>query len=173
MNNKVHIKPDAKYIDIHHNDVVNIDMSTKEPASEELEEAAEKYATEGDETSGLFVIKEEADAFIAGANWQKQKDYKKYAHVSLQDIHDAWQELIKNIPDIRSMPAVCFARGADWQKQQLMKDAVEVKIVNCANVASESQDICGKYFSCVGSFKEDEYCPSLGDKVKLIFVKED
>ena len=45
----------------------------KEPASEDLEEAAKRYATEGDEISGLYIIDEEVDAFIAGAKWQKER----------------------------------------------------------------------------------------------------
>ena len=39
--------------------------------SEELEEAAKRYATEGDEISGLYIIDEEVEAFKAGAKWQK------------------------------------------------------------------------------------------------------
>ena len=34
-----------------------------------LEEKANAYATEGDETSGTCIVQEEADAFIAGANY--------------------------------------------------------------------------------------------------------
>ena len=41
--------------------------------SNDLEEAAERYATEGDEISGLQIIEEEKDAFIAGAKWQKER----------------------------------------------------------------------------------------------------
>lgn len=37
--------------------------------SEELEEAAKRYATEGDEISGLCIIDEEVEAFKAGANY--------------------------------------------------------------------------------------------------------
>jgi hypothetical protein len=39
----------------------------EEPVSEDLEEAARKYATEGDEISGLYIIDEEVEAFKAGA----------------------------------------------------------------------------------------------------------
>ena len=45
----------------------------KEPASEDLEEAAKRYATEGDEISGLYIIDEEVEAFKAGAKWQKER----------------------------------------------------------------------------------------------------
>lgn len=46
----------------------------EEPASEDLEEAAKIYATEGDEeTGGLYIVEEEVDAFKAGAKWQKEQ----------------------------------------------------------------------------------------------------
>lgn len=121
-----------------------IDSLPEEPASEDLEEVAKRYATEGDEISGLYTVDEEVEAFKAGAEWQKQQDYKMYAHVPLKDIHDAWQELKKNKPDIENYPAVCFQKGADWRenhmkelfrteyekgrfdmREEMMKDAVE------------------------------------------------
>lgn len=49
------------------------DLPKEEPVSEDLEEAAKRYATEGDEISGLYIIDEEVDAFKAGANWQKEQ----------------------------------------------------------------------------------------------------
>ena len=55
----------------------------KEPASEDLEEAAKRYATDGDEISGLYIIDEEVDAFIAGANWQKQQMMAKAVDVTI------------------------------------------------------------------------------------------
>ena len=50
-----------------------IDSLQEEPVSEDLEEAAKRYATEGDEISGLYIIDEEVDAFKAGAKWQIAK----------------------------------------------------------------------------------------------------
>lgn len=50
-----------------------IDSLQKEPVSEDLEEAAKIYATEGDEISGLHIIDEEVEAFKAGAKWQKER----------------------------------------------------------------------------------------------------
>ena len=44
-----------------------------EPVSEGFEDAAKRYATEGDEISGLYIIDEEVDAFKAGAKWQKEQ----------------------------------------------------------------------------------------------------
>lgn len=48
-----------------------IDSLQEEPVSEDLEEAAKRYGTEGDEISGLYIIEEEVEAFKAGAKWQK------------------------------------------------------------------------------------------------------
>lgn len=45
----------------------------EEPVSEDLEEAAKRYATEGDEISGLHIVDEEVEAFKAGAEWQKEQ----------------------------------------------------------------------------------------------------
>jgi len=43
------------------------------PDCDDLEEAAKRYATEGDEISGLYIIDEEVDAFKAGAIWQREQ----------------------------------------------------------------------------------------------------
>jgi hypothetical protein len=50
----------------------------EEPVSKDLEEAAKRHATEGDEISGLYIIDEEVEAFKAGANWQKQQMFDKF-----------------------------------------------------------------------------------------------
>ena len=74
----------------------------KEPASEDLEEATKRYATEGDEISGLHIIDEEVDAFIAGAKWQKQQ-----------------------ILDCNTTLQRTFELGKQEMKQQLMAKAVD------------------------------------------------
>jgi len=48
----------------------------EEPVSKDLEKAAKRYATEGDEKSGLYIIDEEVEAFKAGAKWQKEHLWK-------------------------------------------------------------------------------------------------
>ena len=50
-----------------------IEALKEEPVSEDFEEAAKRYATEGDEISGLHIIDEEVEAFKAGAKWQKER----------------------------------------------------------------------------------------------------
>lgn len=94
---------------------------------EDLEEELKEWMEYGPHTNFPWCTIPDAIEITARhfADWQKAKDYKMYAHVSLRNIHDAWQELIKNNPDIRNTPAVCFARGADWQKEQ-DKETIEV-----------------------------------------------
>lgn len=60
------------------------DLPKEEPASEELDEAAKRYATEGDEISGLHIIDEEVEAFNAGANWQKEKLMAKAVDIEVK-----------------------------------------------------------------------------------------
>ena len=60
------MEEDARFLDF-------LDSIQEEPVSEELEEAAKRYATEGDEISGLHIIDEEVDAFIAGAKWKEEQ----------------------------------------------------------------------------------------------------
>ena len=79
-----------------------LDSLQEEPVSEELEEAAKRYATEGDEISGLYIIDEEVEAFKAGAKWQKEKEYTCYEEA--------------------------FEDGAKWKNEQMMAKAVEMVV---------------------------------------------
>jgi hypothetical protein len=55
----------------------------EEPVSEDLEKAAKRYATEGDEISGLYIIEFEVDAFKAGAKWQFEQLMAKAVDVTI------------------------------------------------------------------------------------------
>lgn len=173
-----------------------INTISKESASEDLEEAAELYYEEdcpyegearvvNNEHDVWFPSQAIEDAFVAGAEWQKQKDYKMYAHVSLKDIHDAWQELKSNKPDIENSPAICFCRGANWRENQMkealqteyekgrfdmkgemMKDAVD------ATIFSELKGSDGSLFQA----KSDRFRMNgvkLGKIIKIIPIKEE
>lgn len=95
-------------------------LGKEEPVSENLEEAADKYAKEQYPwQNGYEKWELPIRDFKAGAEWQKQQDYKMYAHVPLKEIHDTWQELKKNKPDIENYPAVCFQKGADWRENHM------------------------------------------------------
>ena len=105
----------------------------EEPASEDLIEEIDKIWKTcnpidegmGVETANIH-IEQFDDIARHFTDWQKQKDYKMYAHLPLKDIHDAWQELKNNKPDIENSPAICFCRGANWRENQ-MKEALQTE----------------------------------------------
>jgi len=146
-----------------------------EKPSEELEEEIERYlSTEWkldedlnkDEPIYIYDCTWEDLKIFARhfAEWQKMKDYDRYAHVSLKDIHDAWHKLKETNPDIEKHPAVCFARGADWQKEQMLKESVEARVFNV--IPSRSVVMYDAYYPN-GVPHNDK-----GVIGKLIFVKE-
>lgn len=60
--------------DAYRNVLTILNSMQEEPVSEELDEAAKRYATEGDEeTGGLYIIEEEVDAFKAGSEWKEKQ----------------------------------------------------------------------------------------------------
>ena len=166
--------------------------STIEDLEEEIDRCWEGWIDPNPEVKGVdgYLSKDEFSVYARHfAEWQKQKDYKMYAHVPLKDIHDAWQELKKNKPDIENYPAVCFQKGADWQKQknfeelfksdmtlfkecyekgrldmreEMMKDAVDATILDVDARTIE-----------FGLWPENLLDIKEGDKVKIIIVKEE
>lgn len=170
-----------------------IDSLPEEPANKGLEEAAEVFYNNCNLAKSswwdegiLHKMSESKETFIAGAEWQKEKDYKMYAHVSLKDIHDAWQELKKNKPDIENYPSVCFQKGADWREnqmkealqteyekgrfdiqQEMMKDAVkDCSVIFLSDNKNWLQIPGANLVKALESFKQ-------GDKVKIIIIKEE
>lgn len=170
-----------------------IDSLPEEPASEELEDEIDRFEdwlnnfNQSDYPTS-YTVRDIARHF---AEWQKQKDYKMYAHIPLKNIHDAWQELKNNKPDIENYPAVCFQKGADWRENQMketlqteyekgrfdmreeiMKDAVDGVVHHFADeelAAVHYNDPKGTPMSIYVSSKG----LSAGDKVKIIIVKEE
>ena len=106
-----------------------------------------------------------------GVEWQRQM----YAHVPLKDIHDAWQELKKNKPDIENYPAVCFQKGADWRENH-MKESLQVEYEKGRfDIREEMMKDAmeGEYWD--GSIYLDNRPTKYedGDEVKIIIVKEE
>ncbi len=118
----------------------------EEPVNDELEEAAKRYATEGDEISGLYIIDEEVEAFKAGANWQKEKDKQWIA------------EEHKHI----------FAKGRDSMKQQMMKNAIDTIVKVDAGGYPYVDRTIELY-----DYDKDIPLAKEGDKVKIVVIKED
>lgn len=79
------------------------------PVSEELEEAAKRYATEGDEISGLYIIDVEVDAFKAGAEWKKNHLWKDAQGDDLPEIDREVVVLVQDYPDDKDHLRVAFA----------------------------------------------------------------
>jgi len=171
--------------------LVFINSLPEEPESEDLEEEIENYIKDSLAIKFPTTDKEQIKAdirYIARhfAEWQKEKDYKMYAHMSLKDIHDAWQELKKNKPDIEKYPAICFQKGTDWRENQMkealqteyekgrfdmreemMKDAVEdCSVVFLSDNKNWLQIPGANLVKALESFKQ-------GDKVKIIIIKEE
>jgi hypothetical protein len=100
----------------------------QEPVSEDLEEASKRYATEGDEISGLYIIDIEADAFKAGAKWQKEHSWKSADGDDLPEIDKEVIVLTQPYPLENSEYAVSFAHRPNpdgWDGKSLTTGEVE------------------------------------------------
>lgn len=91
----------------------------KQDAPKGLDEAINQYLEGWDVATNIEKGVARA-AFIAGAEWQKEKDEKGRSHLILRDVKDSWEELIKSKPDIVNHPVLCYFRGAEWHNEQLM-----------------------------------------------------
>lgn len=96
--------------------VQKTEKNWKELASEELDEAAKRYATEGDEISGLYIIDEEVDAFKAGAKWGKNQAMAEIQAQSMALAHGCPKEPVsENLGEYinelsKQFPEVSFAK---------------------------------------------------------------
>ena len=154
----------------------------KEPTSKDLEEEIDRcwegWIDPNPEVKGVdrYLSKDEFSTYARHfAEWQKEQDYKMYAHVPLKDIHDAWQELKKNKPDIENYPAVCFQKGADWRENH-MKESLQVEYEKGRfDIREEMMKDAmeGEYWD--GSIYLDNRPTKYedGDEVKIIIVKEE
>ena len=128
--------------------IVILDEQGKDPVNEDLEEAADNYIAPIENDKGLDYInfngRDVRDAFIDGAEWQEQQDLK-----SMAEIH-------KN--------------GYNLCKEQMLKEAVEGKVVNLAETYKDlTISVEGKELNEVLQPLGVED----GDKVKIIIIKED
>ncbi len=119
--------------------------------SEDLEEASRNYADNeeyGDDV--YFAIKA---AFKAGANWQKDEDTR--------DMFMSDNRNFKKVYDI----------GKKDMKEQMMKDAVDVYV--CTNLDKTRKIPCSTEWGGRIPWNAIFENRNVGDKVKLIIVKED
>ena len=110
----------------------NSNYMQEEPVSEDLEEAARRYA-----------------ALQAGMKDAMTSEYYEEYPYSPNDIK-------------------AFKASAKWQKEKMMKDAIEAEIINWASMFTSIKVIEPERAETMIKEKFD-----IGDKVKLIIVKED
>jgi hypothetical protein len=134
-----------------------IDSLQEEPVSEDLEEAADCYKDmitpeEVDDSEHAYYYEtyteyQIADAFKAGAKWQKEQDQKT---IELAEDH-------------------AMLAGMEKMKEQMMKNAVDSEAV------LNYYGINDKKYYAIGNEEVDgeKYNLHDGDKVKLIIIKED
>jgi hypothetical protein len=152
-----------------------IDSLPEEPASEDLEEAADQYALRDSQAykSVHCTYVDDKIAFKAGAEWQKEKHNKQFGFLDLKDCKDAYNEW-KSSQDNPSA-ALAWVRACEWQKHQ-MKETLQTEYEKGRFDMREEmmKDVVdGEYWD--GSIYLDnrptEYKD--GDKVKIIIVKEE
>lgn len=115
----------------------------------DVEEAAEKYATEWhknpDGSAWKPYFEESAiKAFKAGAEWQYQKDRGEFAKIKAK----TWKE------------------GFDFYKEQMLKGAVEGEVYKFGAVAYVKEHNNAELTKYLSPFNH-------GDSVKIVIVKED
>ena len=62
----------------------------------------------------------------------------------------------------------CFRKGANWQKEKMMKDAVDAEIINWESMFTSIKVMEPEKAEAMIKEKFD-----IGDKVKLIIIKEE
>ena len=129
----------------------NVERTIKEWKEESLSEGLEKAAKEysmferSDDTEVGYDLNR-CDGFIAGAKWQKEQDKST---IELAEDH-------------------AMLAGMEKMKEQMMKDAIEAEIINWASMFTSIKVIEPERAETMIKEKFD-----IGDKVKLIIVKED
>ena len=117
--------------------------------------AADNYIAPIENDEGLDYInfsgRDIRDAFIAGAEWQKEQDEKS--------IDERWEELQINFREINE----AFEAGKKWQKEQMLKGALDT--------------IVRGYVGGDGVYIDADLPQGIkvneGQKVKIIIVKSD
>ncbi len=95
----------------------------------------------------------------------------------LEEAADNFCENIKDkchmLPDMKIIAFHTFKAGASWQKQQMMmKDAIDAKIVPANLGETEFCTDCYDEVECVTKLVRENNL-KIGDKVKLLVIKED
>ena len=100
----------------------------EEPVSEDLERAAKRYGTEGDEISGLYIIDEEVEGFKAGAQWQKEHLWKPADGNDLPEYEREVVVFTQNFPEDAGIVKVAIAHRPNpkgWDGKNIATGEVE------------------------------------------------
>ena len=129
-----------------------------ENASEELDDKATKYATEDDGwnpdgSEKTQVVEELKDAFIAGAQWQKEQ---------MKETHCLRSEKWKEVEETARTE---YENGRRDMKEQMLREAVE-RIVKEDAGGYPYIDATELY-----DYTEDKPLAKAGDKVRIVIVK--
>lgn len=138
-----------------------------------IEEAADKYEKEH---TGIYPEVGQTsirDAFIDGAKWQKEQHKSvpgKYTEMDFESARNTFSEDVYNHNRKNKTPIDmvdlddAFETGADWMEKQMLKEAVEADVNIYRDLAA------GKNWA---EFVVEMPTNNLGDKVRIIVVKED
>lgn len=140
------------------NEILSFIDSLPSETSVDLEKAAKNYTDSSEWLIGENLEHIEA-AYIAGANWQKEKDERIY-----RDFYDA-----RNQGDASFLDLLAYREGhrdgMDEQKEQMMKEAVCGIVHHYESVHWIVTDQ-GELSVRLKQFRQDE-------KVRLVIIKED
>lgn len=144
-------------------DLEEVELLEQPSLPDGLEEAAEKYRRESCNKAILPNIDGPMpeyggsikDAFIAGAEWQKQQDLA--------------EKVQSKIPLSLAYANRCFENGKQAMKEQMLKEAVEIEVKEDAGgyplVPLEAIELY--------DYENDKPLAKAGDKVRVIVIKED
>lgn len=159
------IKEEARVVlELAEKEVKRLD-SLKEPVSEDLGEYINELSKQFPEVSFAKLSR----IAVSVSRWQQNQDVKnkhpkvtnrteldEYAYQCAYDMSNDW--VIEN-PTWHDVEDACKL-GANWQKEQIMKGAIELPLY-----------LDGEFLTVDYDFTESGF--KVGDKVKLIIIKED
>lgn len=149
-----------------------LDSVQEEPVSEDLEEAAKRYGTEGDEISGLYIIDKEVEAFKAGAIWQKEQfEKERLKHCDALTAEQAQIEsdfVVNHLKKHNRTPTFIDAieYGMRLQEKQMMAKAIDGYVIEDIEEGNGDFLLSAEYLPKSMGLKDRQ-------KVKVIVIKED
>lgn len=143
----------------------------EEPVSEEFEKTFISMVDATHENNGSYSLHEYAQRLYNIAKEELKEPVS-------DDLEEACEQLAENARKHKAETSSPFFSqtdykqgvmdGTKWQKQQMMKDAIEAEIINWASMFTSIKVIEPERAEVMIKEKFD-----IGDKVKLIIVKED